>query len=175
MIHVYCFQSTKEIVVTDRPIDQLIDKYGRRYEVLTSFASKDSASVIIPRLARNYNGFTITEWYVPEKRVGIPWTEERKAAHSLKMQGKVKSEEAKAKTSATMKGKSNFAGKRHRDESKAAIAEAKIGNDHAAGLVWCHHPVTGEEKRVETLADIPPGWIPGREYYSIETLMLNRK
>lgn len=174
MIHVYCFNATKQIVLSDRPSAEIIERYGRRYEILNSFRDKESAPVIISRLQKNYNGYEIIEWHVPPKRVGTPWTEERKAHHSMKMKGKVKSEESKLRTSMKMKGKSNFAGKKHREESKAAIADAKIGNDHAAGLIWCHHPVTGEEKRVGSEYDIPPGWLPGREYYSVESLRLNQ-
>lgn len=175
MIHVYCFHSTKQIVLSDRPSADVIDRYGRRYEILNSFRDKESASVIISRLMRNYNGFEMIEWYVPPKRVGTPWTEERKARHSAAMTGKVKSEESKLQTSMKMKGKSNFAGKKHTAESRLKTSVAMEGNDNAAGLIWCHHPVTGEEKRVESIADIPPGWRPGREYYSIESLLLNRK
>lgn len=175
MIHVYCFYSTKQIVLSDRPSAAIIDRYSRQYEILNSFREKDSARVIINRLSRNYHGFEIVEWYIPEKRQLPPWTDERRAHHSKMMKGKVKSEEAKAKTSAKMKGRSNFAGKKHREESKQKTSVAMEGNDNAAGLIWCHHPVTGEEKRVASELDIPPGWRAGREYYSIEALVLNQK
>lgn len=175
MIHVYCFNQTKQIVLSDRPSADVIDRYGRRYEVLNSFRDKESAPVIISRLERNYRGFEVVEWYVPAKRVGVPWTEERKAHHSAVMKGKVKSEESKLRTSLKMKGKSNFAGKKHREESKRKTSIAMEGNDNVAGLIWCHHPVTGEEKRVESMIDIPPGWLPGREYYSVESLYMNHK
>lgn len=174
MIHVYCFQSSKEIIVTDRPLNQLVEKYGRRYELLTSFVSKDSSSIIIPRLAKNYNGFTITEWFVPEKRKN-PRTPEHQAKIAAANRGKVRTAESKAKTSAKMKGRSNFAGKKHAAESKAKTSIAMEGNDNALGLLWCHHPATGQEKRVKSEADIPAGWMIGRDYYAVEPGMASWK
>lgn len=130
--------------------------------------------MIITRLQRNYNGFEIIEWYIPPKRTN-PRTPEHQAKIAAANRGKVRTPEMKAKTSATMKGRSNFAGKKHTAESKRKTSIAMEGNDNVAGLIWCHHPVTGEEKRVVSEADIPRGWLPGREYYSIEALYLNQK
>lgn len=172
MIHVYCISSARTIILSDRPSDQIKERYGRSYEILTSFVSKDSAAIIIPRLLKNYNGYSIVEWYVPAKRKMPPRTAEYCAKLSASRLGKPRPASSNAKTSATMKGKSNFRGKKHSAESKLKTSIAMEGNDNALGLIWCHDPVSGEEKRIADISLLPAGWLIGREYYSIEALRL---
>lgn len=169
MIHIYCYPSLKSIIVSDRPSDKVKAKFGHRYEILTSIRERDSVAVVLPRVMRNYPGFVVIEWYAIVRK---PISDETRLKLSAGRLGKTHSEESKAKTSATMKGRSNFRGKKHKDETKDAIAAAMLGNDNSAGLIWCHDPVSGEEKRIADLSLLPAGWMVGREYYSIEALRL---
>lgn len=172
MINVYCYNSSKTIIISDRPSANVIARYGRGYEILTSIRERDSIAVIVSRLARNYSKFTITEWLTA---IRPPISDETRARMAAAKIGKTRPEESNRKTSATMKGKSNFRGKKHTLESKQVISEKLIGNDNAAGLIWCHDPVSGEEKRIASVELLPRGWLIGREYYSMEPLLLSQK
>lgn len=172
MIHIYCFSSLKTIIVSDRPSDNIKDKYGHRYEILTSIKERDSVSIVLPRVIRSYSGYTVIEWYTRKKR-GSPSAETRAKIAAARL-GVARSIASNMKASATMKGRSNFKGKKHTIETRDAIASKMIGNDHASGLIWCHDPVSGEEKRIADLVELPAGWVIGREFYSIEHLAMYR-
>jgi hypothetical protein len=172
MIHIYCYHSLKSIIISDRPSDKVKAKFGHRYEILTSIRERDSVAVVLPRVMRNYPGFQTIEWYAVVRK---PISDEARARMIASKIGKPRPASSNAKTSATMKGRSNFRGKKHRDESKDAIAAKMLGNDNSAGLIWCHDPVTGEETRVADWTMIPSGWIAGRDYYAIEPLLLSRR
>ena len=169
MIHIYCYPSLKTIIVSDRPSDKVKAKFGHRYEILTSIRERDSVATVLPRVLRNYPGYQTIEWYAVVRK---PISEEARARIIAAKIGKPRSAASNAKTAATMKGRSNFRGKKHKDETKDAIAAAMLGNDNSAGLIWCHDPVSGEEKRIADLTLLPAGWMVGREYYSIEALRL---
>ena len=172
MIHIYCYPSLKSIIISDRPSDKIKIKYGHRYQILTSCREKDSVAVVLPRVMRNYPGFQTIEWY---KVVRKPISDEVRARIIAAKIGKPRPASSNAKTSATMKGRSNFRGKKHSSESKDAISAKMVGNDNSAGLIWCHNPVTGEETRVADWTMIPSGWVSGRDYYAIEPLLMSRR
>lgn len=172
MIHVYCYNSSKTIIISDRPSAKVIAKYGRGYEILTSIRERDSIAIIVSRLVRNYGKFVITEWLKP---IRPPISDETRAKMAAAKIGKSRPESSNRKASITMKGKSNFRGKKHSEESKKAIAAAMAGNDNVAGLIWCYDPVSGEEKRIASIEMLPRGWLIGREYYSMEPLLLSQK
>lgn len=168
MIHFYCFSSINTILISDRPLDKVRSKYGRQYEILNSIRDRSSIPIILNRLLRSYNGYEVIEWLV---KIKPPVSDETRAKMSASKLGKPRPMESNMKTSATMKGKSNFAGKRHTEETKKKISDKLKDNDNASELIWCHHPVTGEEKRIESVDKLPPGWMIGREYYSMEPLI----
>ena len=85
--------------------------------------------------------------------------------------GRKLDEEVKNKISRTMKGKSNFHGKRHSEESKQAIGAKQIGNSNVKDRYWAHDPRSDSEIRVKSRLNIPVGYSQGRDYYSIEPLI----
>lgn len=165
MYHFYCFNKDKTILISDLPVDMIRKKYGIRYEILTSIKDKDSIEVIKERLKRSYSQFEFIESFTKPKHI---FTDEQRRKMSESKLGKPRDEKTRAKISAGLKGRSNFQGKRHSPETKARMAEKKLGNDHAKDLLWAHNPRGDQETRVKELKDIPPGFSKGRDYYSTE-------
>lgn len=122
---------------------------------------KDSVDFIKKKLLNNNNYIFVEQYEETIKKV-------RRTGVPSKTKGIPKSEEHKKKISAAMKGRSNFAGKKHSDSTKKIMAEKKYGNDHAKNSIWVHNPRGDEESRVFTLESIPQGYSRGRDYYSYE-------
>jgi hypothetical protein len=82
--------------------------------------------------------------------------------------GKRRDEETKKRISNTMKGKSNFEGKRHSWESKEKIGEKLMGNHNVRDTYWIHNPRTDKERRVKERHNLARDYQLGRDYYSTE-------
>ncbi len=140
-------------------------KYGHRFEVLNSVKDKEAVGVIQTRLLRSYPNHTVIEWYKAERK---PMSAETKKKISDSKMGRPRDEATRLKISLASKGRSNFQGKKHSEESKEKIAEAKIGNQHVTGKYWAHDPRSTKEARVVNRHRLPFGFQLGRDYYSTE-------
>lgn len=167
MYNFYCFNKDKKIVISNFPSDKIKQKFGNHYEILTSVTELDSVALVLTRLLRSYSSFTVEEFYVKPKR---SLTEEHKKKIGLSKIGKPRSLEARQKISHSLKGRSNFAGKKHHPETKQKMAESKIGNVHIRNRAWFHNPTTGEEIMRYSYKDVPSSFMKGRDFYKIEML-----
>lgn len=165
MLHIYCFIQLKKIIVSDFPTDTVKRKYGYRYEIINSFKEKTSYETFKVKLLRQYPNFSIEEWYKPPKPVVTE--ESRRKMRDAKMGGKL-SEETKRKISLTMKGKSNFEGKKHSRQSRLLIGNAQVGNTNVKDTYWAYNPDTDKEIRYRSRHFLPKGFISGRDYDSYE-------
>lgn len=173
MIHFYCYNSEKKVIVSDLEPIAIKEKFGHRCEILTSINDRDAIDLITERLKRSHPRFqfVLELKKIKPVRPKRKLSEETKAKMAASHTGKKKSEETKKKISDKMKGKSNFEGKTHNYESKRLIAEKSYGNKKVAGTRWVNNPDRETEKRVRSLRDIPDGYILGRDYDSIEQLI----
>ncbi len=166
MIHFYLFPVNKKILISDLPLDKIKSKYGHRYEIINSIKDKSSLDIIKQRVLRSYSAFEVEEWFQKEKAT---LSEEARQKISLSKIGKPRDEETRRKISETLKGRSNFQGKRHGEQTKEVMSVKKLGNQHTKNYVWAHDPRGSNEVRVKDLKDIPPGYSKGRDYYSTES------
>ena len=165
MLHFYSFSLDKKLLVSDLPLEKIKDKYGYKFERLTSVAEKSSVAFILERLLKNLPGYEVEERYQKPRQ---PLSEESKRKISISKLGKPRPPEVRARISASCKGRSNFQGKSHTSVTKERMAAAKLGNDHVKGTIWAHNPRSDEEVRVRDLKEIPNGFSRGRDYYSTE-------
>jgi len=169
MLHIYVYYKVNKIIISDFPTNTVRKRYGTGGELLNSFKEKESYELVKDRLLRPYSKFSIEEWFKPPKLI---FTEEtRKKMRDKKMGGK-QSEETKRKISMTMKGKSNFQGKKHTRQTKLLIGNAQVGNQNVRGTYWAYNPDTSKEIRSKTRHYLPKGFILGKDYYSIEALIM---
>ena len=165
MIHFYCYDVTKTILISDHPVDKVRIKYGYRYELLNSVKDSSAIDVIKTRLLRNYSKYEFVEWY---QIVRKPMSDETKRKMSEAKMGKPRDETTRQKISAGLKGRSNFQGKRHTADTKDVMAEKKIGNQHTKDSYWAYDPKSEKETRVRDRNILPTGYQLGRDYYSTE-------
>jgi hypothetical protein len=165
MIHFYCYDVTKTILISDQPVDKVRAKYGYRYELLNSIRDNSAIDIIKTRLLRRYSKYEIIEWY---QIVRKPMSEETKRKMSEAKMGKPRDEATKLKISAGLKGRSNFQGKRHTADTKDVMAEKKLGNQHTKDSYWAYDPRLDKETRIRDRNSLPPGYQLGRDYNSIE-------
>jgi hypothetical protein len=165
MIHFYCYTDKKLIVVTDLPVDKVKKKYGYRYEIINSIKDVTHLDVITARVLRSYPGYTIEQL---ERKKPTPMSDETKKKISDAHKGVPRSEETKQKISQSLKGRSNFVGKSHSEETKEVMAEKKLGNQHTKEYHWVYDPRGQREMRIKNRRDVPPGYSLGRDYYSTE-------
>ena len=172
MIHFYCFYNNKNIIISDFPSKVVKARFGHKYELVNSVKDLESVEIIKTKLLKSYPNFVFVEAYQP-KRVPIS-PEGRKKISDSKI-GLKRDAATRAKISATMKGKSNFQGKKHNPFTKQIMAEKKIGNDHVKDTVWAYNPDTSKEIRVKDRRSIPFNYLKGRDYEAMEPLLLSAK
>ena len=172
MHHFYCYADVKLIVVTDLPLDKVKKKYGHRYEIINSIKDVTHIDVITARVLRSYPGYTIEQL---ERKKPTPMSDETKKKISDAHKGVPRSEETKQKISQSLKGRSNFVGKSHSEETKEVMADKKLGNQHTKEYHWVYDPRGQREKRVKNRKDVPPGFSLGRDYYSTEAGLFHFK
>lgn len=165
MIHFYCYNSEKIILVSDFPVEKVRNRFGHNYEILNSIKDKTYLDQIQNRVVRQYPNFQIKHHFITPRN---PHTEETKRKMAEAKLGKPRDEQTKQKISNTLKGRSNFQGKRHTEETKQKMREVKLGNKAVKDYYWAQNPDTGEEIRIKSRQDIPPGFKLGRDYYSVE-------
>jgi hypothetical protein len=121
-------------------------------------AAKRHVQMVSPK------GYEIV-WEVKSTRKG-GWSHSDETKEKMRQAklGNVIPEETRRKISQTMKGKSNFEGKKHTEETKRKMALRKLKNDHAKGLYWAHNPDTDQEIRVKSRHFLPEGYVLGRKY-----------
>jgi hypothetical protein len=169
MLHIYCYYNIKRIIISDFPTASVKKRYGYGCEILNSFKEKSSYDLYRDKLSRQHSNYSIEEWFKPPKPVVTE--EARKKMRDAKMGGR-QSEETKRKISMTMKGKSNFQGKKHSRETKLLIGNAQVGNQNVRGTYWAYNPDTSKEIRSKTRHFLPKGYILGKDYDSIEALIM---
>ena len=147
------------------PADKVKAKYGHRYELLNSVKESSAVDIIRTRLQRSYGRYEFIEWY---QKVRKPMSEETRRKMSEAKMGKPRDEATRQKIAAGLKGRSNFQGKKHTADTKYKMAEKKLGNDHAKDSYWAYDPRADKETRVRDRNKLPPGYILGRDYDSIE-------
>jgi len=165
MIHFYCYAVTKTILISDQPVDKVRAKYGHRYELLNSVRDNSAVDIIKTRLQRSYGMYKFVEWY---QIIRKPMSDETKRKMSEAKMGKPRDEATRQKISAGLKGRSNFQGKKHTEETKDVMAEKKLGNQHTKDSYWAYNPKSEEETRVRDRNNLPPGYHLGRDYDSVE-------
>jgi len=165
MIHFYCYAVTKTILISDQPVDKVRAKYGHRYELLNSVRDNSAVDIIKTRLQRSYGMYKFVEWY---QSVRKPMSDETKRKMSEAKMGKPRDEATRQKISAGLKGRSNFQGKKHTEETKDVMAEKKLGNQHTKDSYWAYDSRTDKETRVRDRNSLPPGYQLGRDYDSVE-------
>ncbi len=172
MIHFYCFYNNKNIIISDFPSKTVKARFGHRYELVNSVKDIDSVDIIKTKLLKIYPSFIFVEFLKPKR---VPITPEGRKKISDSKIGLKRDAATRAKISATMKGKSNFEGKKHHSETRKIMAEKKLGNDHVKDKVWAYNPDTFKEIRVKDRRSIPSNYLKGRDYESIEPLILYAK
>lgn len=166
MIHFYYYQKDQRLVVSDIDPSKIKKKYGFNYEILNSIKDKEHVDLIIDRIMKGYK--------VSDKVVSFhkkkEFSEEYRRKLSEAKKGRKLDSAVKAKISSTMKGKSNFQGKKHSYESKRLIGAAQIGNSNVKDSNWVFDPRGTKELRIKD-SNVPSGFSKGRDYYSIEGLL----
>lgn len=166
LIIVVALPTHKKVVVTTKTAAEVIEEFGRPIEILTQMsmihdeeAAKRHVQMVSPK------GYEVL-WRIKKSRQVGGWTHSDETKEKMRQAklGKSRDEETKLKISQTMKGKSNFEGKRHTEETKRKMALRKLNNKHAEGLFWAHNPDTDEEIRVKSRHNLPEGYVLGRKY-----------
>lgn len=167
MIHFYLLAADKKIVASDLPLEKIKKKLGSRFEIINSIKDKSVLDVIKVRVLRGYPNFSYEEIF----QVSKTFSEETKKKISESKLGKPRDELTRRKISLALKGRSNFQGKRHSDDTKSVMSEKKLGNQHTKDTLWAHDPRSDKETRVRDRKDVPNGYSLGRDYYSTEAGM----
>jgi hypothetical protein len=170
MINFYCYNKLKTVIISNKPVDEVRARYGVQYEILNSINDILVLEAVKIRTLRQVPTYEVIEW-IHKPRVSIPKSEETKFKMSQAKLGKPRDEETRQKISNTMKGKSNFAGKKHNYESKEKIGEKQLGNSNVKNTYWVHDPRSDKEMRVRERNRYPAGYQLGRDYYSTESMI----
>ena len=164
MYNFFLFNKDNKIIISNHPIDKVKNKFGYRYEIINTVKEKESLDVIKQRTLRSYPNCKFINYFLKT------WTlsTETKKKMSKAKKGKKWDQATKDKISATMKGKSNFEGKRHSEESKRKTSLAVRNNQKVKGTFWIYNPTLNIERRIRSVNEIPEGFRLGRNYDSIE-------
>ena len=143
------FLQQHKLIVVESTEREFRQKYPGSYELIQSVAEYDNLEKVIVRLQKDYKAEEVIKDYAELKRWGWKYfTDEIKRKCIEARLGKPRPAASNAKVSATMRGKSNFEGKRHAKMTKIMIAASRMGKSSIPeGMRWCHHPVTGKELR----------------------------
>lgn len=143
------FLQSKRLIVVESTEKEFRQKYPGQYELIQSVAEYDNLEKVIARLTKDYKAEDVVRDYATLKRWGWKYFTEEIRRRCIEARiGKPRPAESNAKVSATMKGKSNFEGRRHSQLSKIMIASSRFGKSNIKpGQRWCHHPLTGKELR----------------------------
>ena len=151
MVNFYLFNKTRTIIISNHPVSKVRKKYGHSYEIINSIKDENSIDVIKSKTLRSYPDYNIINFFIRK----FEFTDEARQKMSLAKLGKKRDEATKAKISDTMKGKSNFEGKKHRLESRQKTSSTKKGICTHMKHVWIYSPIYDIEKRIERKNDLP--------------------
>lgn len=163
----FFLHNKNKIFVSDLPIEKVHKKIGLKYEILNTIKEKESVEILKQRLLLNYPQATFDYHFVVERKLSA----EAKAKIGLSKVGKPRPEWVRQKISNSKKGISQFAGKKHTEETKRIMAIKKLGNDHVKDTIWIHDPRGSEENRIKDLKNIKRGFSKGRDYYAVEGIL----
>lgn len=164
----FCLLTKNKIIVSDLPFEKLHEKIGLQYEILNTIKDKEYVDVIKQRLLRSYPEAKFEEYFI---KIRLPKSPEHRERLRQSKLGKPRPEWVRKKISLAKKGVSQFAGKKHTEETKRIMAIKKLGNQHVKDTIWAHDPRGREEQRVRDLKQMKIGFSKGRDYYSIEPLI----
>ena len=152
-----------KLIVVETTEKEFKQKYPGSYELIQSVAEYDNIVKVIERLQKDYKVIEVIKDYQEKKRWGLKYFSDVIKAKWLAARiGKPRPLASNAKASVTMRGKSNFEGKRHKQLTKIMIASSRYGKPSLKkGQRWCHHPETGKELRCFE-REIPEGFKLGR-------------
>ena len=164
MVSFYLFNKTRTIVISNHPVDRVKNKYGHSYEIINTIKDENSIDIVKTRTLRSYPDYKFVNF------LKTTWTlsEETKKRMSLAKMGRKWDEATKAKISNTMKGKSNFEGKRHRLESRQKTSSTMKGICTHLKHVWIYSPIFDKEKRIERKSEMPENYRLGRSQEVLE-------
>lgn len=148
MYKVFLFEN--KLILFDKSDKEFREKYGKNFEQVSIIKDHDNIVPVMEKLGRQYRLETVIDtnkrpwwgWYnldeEGQKEVN------RKRSESLKKY--VKTEEHRSRLSETAKKYRNHAGKKHSEETKARIAQKRLGiSSGTKGKKWMYNPDTGEE------------------------------
>lgn len=158
MINFFLLQNEKTIIVTEKPLSKIKEKYANKFEILTTIKDKESIDIISQRLQRQYPTHEIKV----QLRKKTVISEEGKRRISEAQRKKRLSPEVKARISQARKGKGNFTGKRHTEESKRKTSLSSKNKFKNKDKIWIYNPREDNEKKVTNRLHIPPGFMLGR-------------
>jgi hypothetical protein len=167
MVNFYLFNKTRTIIVSNHPVDKVRKRFGYSYEIINTVKDESSIEVIKMKTLRSYPNYNVVNYL----KKGWTLSEETKKKMSLAKIGRKMDEHTRAKISNTMKGKSNFEGKKHRLESRQKTASTKRGICTHMKHVWIYSPIYDKEKRIERRTDMPENYRLGRSQEIIEYWM----
>lgn len=159
MIHFYLFQKDNIIVVSDLPKEKIKVKYGPIFEIVNSVKEKDALEIVKQRVQKSYQKFSFVDDLYVKKEFSV---ETREKLRQRKL-GKPRPDWVRQKISSKMKGKSNFEGKRHREDSKEKTSTSMMDNENVKGKTWIYNPSKDIEKRVDNKFILPEGFRIGRD------------
>ena len=159
MIRFFAFYNTKTLLITNFAIDKVKKRYGHKFEIINSIKDRSSLDQVKPRIVRQFTTFQIIEQLGPS----VTFTEEIREKLRRKKLGTKRDEDTKAKISATLKGRSSFAGKRHKEKTKFQISVKTRGRKTCQGKIWIYNPRTFIEKKINKGDTLPQGFMYGRD------------
>ena len=118
MIHFYCFNQIRTILITNHPIDEVRKKYGYKYEIINSIKDHSVLDIIKARTIKQYPGYAYIDWEVKVRKIRSPITEETRQKLRKAATGKTKKQEHRSKISKTMTGRTLS------DEHRLALKKA---------------------------------------------------
>lgn len=167
MVHFYLFQKENILLISDLPKEKVKLKYGQIFEIVNSVRDRESLELVKPRILRSYPRVSVKEDFYTKK---VFSEETRRKLREAKL-GKARPDSVREKISQKMKGKSNFEGKRHHQESKRLTAMSMRDNKNVKGKKWIYDPRADKEKRVDKVIEAPIGFRKGRDPDSIDNLV----
>lgn len=166
-MNITVYYRDKTLRTDDRGDKQFYLDHGQAWEKVAVIKDSSNYDVVLERLKKQYSVVDVYENCVRKKRWGWRYfTDQEKAnmvaAVKAANTGKVMSNETRAKMAAAKRGKrGNATGSRKDRVARALVSLARMGKDPIQGRKWCHHPLSGEEKRLFE-DQLPVGWKWGR-------------
>ena len=163
MVRFIAFYNTKTLLITNFSVDKVKNRYGHKFEIINTIKDRSSIDQVKPRIIKQFPTFQIIEQLGPV----VIFTDEVREKLRRKKLGTKKSNEVKLKISNSLKGRGNFLGKRHKEESKFKTSVKMRNNQNTKNKFWIYNPKTFEEKTIDKGTKIPVGFVVGRNPDSV--------